>query len=529
MNILFVLYGDFYCKSASQVFGFANQLVRRGHSCAVAVPKKKESVATLGEPLFKAVTFDEVNAGTALFEKAAAPDIIHCWTPREIVRKFAEPLREKWRCKLAIHLDENERHLIESLLKLSAGELNALDPAQFDKLVPDDLSHPLRHKTFVESADGISVVMDRLKEFLGYNKPVEILWPGVDFERFKPVANQSREKEFTGIAPDDNLLAWVDDVQWANREEVRTLYLALGALNARGLPTKLLRAGEDFCPFLSPNEEWVRRFEIKLGRVENSAIPQILSAADVLIQPGQDDAFNAFRLPPMLPEFLAMGKPIILGKTNLGRFVAEGGCAIVLQTGCVTELAACAEALFNGPELRAHLGASGQSFARKYFNWEDSGKWMERFHRRVCGEADDPAERNPIATLAAQPVADAELPEDQAAFEQLTQMNCARWPAIVESLRTAEVRLAKMSEDGAVARLDLETRLAELRKTRSWRFMRFLRRWTGMLKHREEGGYFGFLKWLFNRPGATKKTYDPLEVKLLDTTDFDRSPPEKKP
>ena len=526
MNVLFALCGDFYCTSASQVFGFANQLVRRGHACAVAVPKRKESVATLGEPLFKVATFDEVNAGAVLFEKSAAPDLIHCWTPREIVRNFAEPLREKWRCKLAIHVDENEQHLIESFLKMTARELEALDSAELDKLVPDDMSHPVRHKTFVESADGVSVVMDRLKEFLRYNKPVEILWPGVDFERFKPAANQPREKEFSGIAPGDNVLAWVDDVQWNNRENVRTLYLALGALNARGVSTKLLRAGEDLCPFLSANEEWVRRFEIKLGRVESSAIPQILNAADVLIQPGQDDAFNAFRLPPMLPEFLAMGKPVILAKTNLGRFVAEGGCAIVLQTGCVTELAACAEALFKGPELRAHLGAAGQAFARKYFNWEESGKWMERFHRQLCGVPDDAA-RNPFAALAAQPVADAELPKDQAAFEQLTQLNCARWPAIVESLRAAELRLAKMSADGIAARIDLETRLSELRKTRSWRFMRFLRRCTGMLKRREEGGYFGFLKWLFNRPGATKKTYDPLEEKLFDTTDFDRSPPEK--
>jgi len=497
-----------------------------GHACVVAVPSNTSSVDNLGEALFKALTFDEINAGAPLFENGAAPDVIHCWTPREIVRKFAEPLREKWRCKLAIHLEDNEDRLLETFFEKPIDELRTLDPAELDKKMGDDLSHPIRYRKFLESADGVTVIMDRLKEFLPYNKPVEILWPGVDFERFKPIRNQAREKEFHGLAPGDNVLAYTGHVHWANREEVRTLYLALGELNARGVPTKLLRTGEDFYPFLSPNEEWTRRYEIKLGRVEWTAIPRVLNAADVLIQPGHDDAFNAYRLPSKLPEFMAMGKPIVLPKTNLGRFVSDGGCAIVLQSGCVMELVACAEALFKGLELRAHLGAAANAFARRYFNWELSGKWAERFYRRLCGTAEESNERNPILQLAECPVAD--VPEDQAPCEQLMRLSQARWPAIAESLRRAEERLSQVSADGLAAKIDFETRLYEARKTRSWRLMRFFRRWAAMIGRREEGGIFGFLKWLFRRPGATTKSFDPFDGTKIHGTDFDRSPPPKK-
>ncbi len=522
MNILFATYGDFYCNSTIHVFGFANQLVRMGHSCAVAVPKNKESVSNLGEPLFKAFTFDEVNSGATLFENGATPDLIHCWTPREVIRKFADPLRKKWGCKLAIHLEDNEERLTESFLKMTAAELNALAPSDLDARVPDNLSHPRFYRQFLDGADGVSVIMDRLKEFLPYNKPIEILWPGVDFERFKPVKNAAREKDFAGIESGDRVVAYTGHVHWANREEVRTLYLAIGELNKRGIPTKLLRTGEDFYPFLSANEERVRTYEIKLGRVEWSAIPHVLNAADVLVQPGQDDAFNAFRLPSKLPEYFAMGKPVILPRTNIGRFVAEGDCAIVLQSGCAMELAACIEALLKGPELSAHLSASGRKFAQKYCNWENSGKWIERFYQRVCGLKEDTGERNPIAMLTVNPVG--ELPENQAAFDQLMQLNAARWPAIAESLRLAEARLATLSLDGAAGKIDFETRLFEVRKTRSWRFMRFLRRCAGMLgRKREEGGIFGFLKWLFRRPSATKKNYDPFEGAAIHSVDFDRS------
>src|SRR4029077_998934 len=128
-----------------------------------------------------------------------------------------------------------------------------------------DLSHPIRFVKFLESADGMTVIMDRLKEFLPYNKPGEVVWAGVDFEQFKPRKMTSRESDFPGIAPGDKVLAYTGHVHWANREEVRSLYLAVGELNTRGVPTKLLRTGEDFYPFLSANEEWVRRYEIKLG------------------------------------------------------------------------------------------------------------------------------------------------------------------------------------------------------------------------------------------------------------------------
>src|SRR5204863_4666592 len=101
---------------------------------------------------------------------------------------------------------------------------------------------------------------------------------------------------------------------------VRSRDLAIGELNTRGIAAKLLRTGDDFYPFLSANEEWVRRYEIKLGRVEWSVIPQILNAADVLVQPGRDDAFNSYRLPSKLPEFMAVGKPVIMPRSNLGRF-----------------------------------------------------------------------------------------------------------------------------------------------------------------------------------------------------------------
>ncbi len=44
VNILFITYHDFTSNSAIQIHNFANNLVKRGNDCCVAVPLNKNSV-----------------------------------------------------------------------------------------------------------------------------------------------------------------------------------------------------------------------------------------------------------------------------------------------------------------------------------------------------------------------------------------------------------------------------------------------------------------------------------------------------
>ncbi len=188
----------------------------------------------------------------------------------------------------------------------------------------------------------------------------------------------------------------------------------------------------------------MRRYEIKLGRLDWTAIPRILNAADVLVQPGWDNAFNAFRLPSKLPEFFALAKPVLLPRTNLGRLVADGGSAIVLQSGCADEIAACLEVLFGAPELCAQLGGEARAFARTFFAWERSGALLDRLYRRIRGEAVDTGACNPSEpTCRRGPRSPKRFPA------QLARLNDARWTAIVAWLHATEERLATMSAERA--------------------------------------------------------------------------------
>ena len=88
MNILFVNYGDFTTNSLNHIAGFANVLCARGHACVVAVPAGKDTLSVISQPLFIPATFAEVLAQPGLFPDGRPADVIHAWTPREVVRKF---------------------------------------------------------------------------------------------------------------------------------------------------------------------------------------------------------------------------------------------------------------------------------------------------------------------------------------------------------------------------------------------------------------------------------------------------------
>ena len=68
-------------------------------------------------------------------------------------------------------------------------------------------------------------------------------------------------------------------------------------------------------------------------------VASYLALADVLVQPGRLDDFNGYRFPSKLPEFFAMGRPVILPATNIGLRIEDGKDALLAYRGDAIELA----------------------------------------------------------------------------------------------------------------------------------------------------------------------------------------------
>lgn len=380
-NILFVLYHDFSANSAVHVHNFANQLAALGHSSAVAIPKDVDRGHGLGEQSYSVHRFDRVEGEWShIFSNGQPPDIVHAWTPRENVRLFCEKLAGFSDFALFVHLEDNEEHILEVNLGASFAELAG---SRFVE-IPGNLSHPRYYRDFLASADGVTMIMDRLEQFAPTEVPKLVLWPGATEHLFFPRPRDQHLLEQLGIAEGTVVLCYTGNVHSANGRDVRSLYLAAAILDREGTPARLIRTGRDFCSYLGPDEEWAYRVSIELGHVSYQDIPALLSLADVLIQPGANDPFNEFRLPGKLPEFFAMGRPVVLPRTNVGRFVRHGEEACVLDNVDALSIVDSILQLRSDTALAQRLAAGAVAFAREHFDWTKNTRGLLEFYEARC-------------------------------------------------------------------------------------------------------------------------------------------------
>lgn len=383
-NILFVLYHNFSANSAVHVHNFANQLADLGHSAAVAIPDEGDRGRGLGEQNYSVVSFDRVDGEwTKVFSDGQPPDIVHAWTPRENVRLFCEKVAGFCTFSLFVHLEDNEELILEVNLGTPFEKLLKSRYAE----IPRNLSHPTNYRSFIASAAGVTMIMDTLERFVPPHIPKLVLWPGADERLFFPRPREPHRLEQFGVSADTVVLCYTGNVHSANARDVRSLYVATAILDREGTPARLIRTGRDFCSFLGPHEEWAYAISVDLGHVAYQEIPPLLSLADALVQPGGNNAFNEFRLPGKLPEFFAMGRPIILPRTNLGRFVRHGEDAWVLDKVDALSIVAAIQEIRADTALSERLAAGALAFARQHFDWSVNTRTLAAFYEKISADA----------------------------------------------------------------------------------------------------------------------------------------------
>ena len=123
---------------------------------------------------------------------------------------------------------------------------------------------------------------------------------------------------------------------------------------------------------------------LDLGFIAKGRLPKLLATADVLVQPGRPGAFNDYRLPSKLPEFLASGRPVVLPATNVALEMTDGVEALFLASGTPDDIAACCERVFREPALAARLGENGAAFARRHFDLDVNTAALIRIYEGVA-------------------------------------------------------------------------------------------------------------------------------------------------
>jgi glycosyltransferase involved in cell wall biosynthesis len=372
-NILFVLDRDFASNSSVHVSALANELCLLGLDCVVAVPRDKHLVSECGDVLYRVIEYREADQLPALYANGLGPQVVHCWTPREIVRKFSVQLRTCYDFKLFVHLEDNEELLFEHLHDVYTTEETR-----------DLLSHPVYYREFLQQAQGVTVIIEPLKEFVPAGVPHLTLWPGVDPHVFYPRPTNDWLRAQFELPPDSTVIVYPGNVHQANAAEVASLYLAVALLNRANQPTYLIRTGKDYCDFLVADGDWIKPFLRELGYVPRVLMPEVLALADIFIQPGRPDPFNEYRFPSKLPEFLALGKPLILPANNLGEHLVHEKHALVLEVADGVQIAEAVGRLCREPALADQLAVNGLAFARTFLSWPRQAARLLEFYQSIA-------------------------------------------------------------------------------------------------------------------------------------------------
>lgn len=379
MNVAFVCHTNFSGNSGIQLFHLANKLAERGCGCICVVPDGKQTVADCGSPNFGAYEAAEALSDMLAFPDGGPPSLIHAWTPREHVRKISEHLAQRYNCPIVVHLEDNEELLTASRLGLTVAEMYQLTDEELDRRLPHFVSHPKRSRDFLAGAIGVTALVDRLREFAPADLPIQVFSPSCDSNLFRPMMPNRGLRTELGIDEDEIVLTYNGNVHQANKAEMRSLYLSVLFLNRMGHPARLIRLGSGI-DCLGNARVAMAPYVIDLGVRPNREVPQFLALATALVQPGSPGAFNDYRFPSKIPEFLAMGRPVILPRSNIGLRMLHGENCLLLQTGHAGEIIDLLLTLRANPGLAEKVATGGRRFFEENLSWDQAASKLLDFY-----------------------------------------------------------------------------------------------------------------------------------------------------
>ncbi len=387
MNLLFVLYGDFTSNSATPLALYARELQSGGHNCAVAVPANVESVTSHENPAFVPVLYSDVLVSPeSVFPDGRPADVIHACTPREVVRRFVISYMGKRPTPLVIYLEDNELWISKHELGFDEPTLFRHSEKSIAEKLPVGLSHPFLYKSFIGLADAVAVIQDKLKIEVPPWVRCETVMLGVDLDFFSPRPPDTSLREKYGVADSERIIVYHGGVDQFKSLAIESLCKAVSLINQSGIPCRLLRTGIRPLSFLAqwPNEEASRISD--LGILPRPDLPNLLSLADVFVQPGKIDPFEDLRLPGKVPEFLAMARPVVMPAANIADLFEDGVNAVFLRDGGAEEIASKCLGLFADTQRADDIGRAGRLLAEKYFDVQSQARLLEQVYKRACND-----------------------------------------------------------------------------------------------------------------------------------------------
>lgn len=413
MKITFIGYGDFHRYAGmKQLYHFAQEVNQHDHHTQILIAGKADSVQSMDEPSLSKIV-ELAYVGPRLTSNIRqrvldfAPDILHIWTPRFVPALTGWQLHRLTGTLVILdHEDDEQYHLRymrrawtqnwqKGWRRLAIPAImarNAVRPWLQPLAQNGDPTRPAResftYSLLTRAAVAHTAISPNLVTWAQSQwpeKPVHLLYPGANLHLFAPAP------------PNQLLLAKLELAGKSVLVYSGTMNLAvfrwfLDVLESviREIPDAvLLLIGEDSFRAEAKRLAVERGLEQSyrlIGQQPYSEIPRYLSLGDVLLQHPLDLG-NEMRLPAKLPEYLAMGKPIITFAVGIGETLEDGSHVRKLSSQDPSEAAALVKELLHDQGQSQRLGASARRVATERFDWTKNGRALVEIYDQVLRAA----------------------------------------------------------------------------------------------------------------------------------------------
>jgi len=119
------------------------------------------------------------------------------------------------------------------------------------------------------------------------------------------------------------------------------------------------------------------------GRIPDKQLLDILSTADVCVNPDKPCEMNNISTMIKIMEYMALGKPIVQFDLKEGRFSAQDASLYADNQNQVPDFAAKILSLLDNPEQRQRMGAFGSRRVAEALAWEYSVENLLAAYDRV--------------------------------------------------------------------------------------------------------------------------------------------------
>ncbi len=409
MRITYVGFGDFHRYAGmKQLYHFAQEMCRQGHTAQILIAGKADTVQSMDEaPLAEIIEmrFNGPFLARSVRQKVMdfKPDILHVWTPRQVPALAGLQLQRCTGAKIILDHEDDEdyharyqkqawvsnwqkgvRRYLSPLVILKNELLSWVKPLRVDGSAFRGVYDHLTYPSIMKRAQAHTAISPNLVAWVQKqhpNAPVYLLYPGANLELFSPATDGEIVRVRLGLKDRVTLVytgtmsldifAWFMDVLSEVGKQRPDVYLVL--------------VGED--RFRTAAERLAEQRGLSehyslIGQSPYADIPLYLAAADILLQHSLDQA-NVLRLPAKLPEYLAMGKPVITFAEGIGESFEDGVHVCKLHSKAPSEAAAHVVNILNNPVIQKKLSAAARELACAQFDWRKNGASLTQIYAQV--------------------------------------------------------------------------------------------------------------------------------------------------